>query len=80
MSRILVAVSSLYAAERVVETLVDLARRLAAEVLVVHVSRPSGGQMREEEQAEGEVAIRFLRGVDVPVDHRLYEPPGWWMP
>ena len=61
MSRILVAISSPYAAERVVDTVGDLAKRLAAEVLVVHVSRPSGGQMREEEQAEGEQAIRFMR-------------------
>jgi nucleotide-binding universal stress UspA family protein len=61
MSRILVAVSSPYAAERVVETVGDLARRLAAEVLVVHVSRPSGGQLREQEQADGEAAIRYMR-------------------
>jgi nucleotide-binding universal stress UspA family protein len=61
MSRILVAVSSIYAAERVIDTLGDLARRLSAEVLVVHVSRPSAGQLREQEQAEGEAAIRFLR-------------------
>jgi nucleotide-binding universal stress UspA family protein len=39
----------------------DLASRLKAEVLVVHVSRPSGGQMREQEQADGEAAIRLLR-------------------
>jgi nucleotide-binding universal stress UspA family protein len=61
MSRILVAVSSPYAAQRVVDTVGDLAKRMGAEVLVVHVSRPSGGQMREEEQAEGEQAIRFMR-------------------
>jgi nucleotide-binding universal stress UspA family protein len=61
MSRILVAVSSPYAAEKVVDSVGDLAKRLAAEVLVVHVSRPSGGQMREQEQADGEQAIRFLR-------------------
>jgi nucleotide-binding universal stress UspA family protein len=61
MSRILVAVSSPYAAEKVAETIGDLAKRLTAEVLVVHVSRPSGGQMREQEQADGEQAIRFLR-------------------
>jgi nucleotide-binding universal stress UspA family protein len=61
MSRILVAVSSPYAAERVVDTLGDLAQRLSAEVLVVHVSRPSAGQLREQEQADGEAAIRFLR-------------------
>jgi nucleotide-binding universal stress UspA family protein len=61
MSRILVAVSSPWAAEKVVVPLADLARRLEAEVLVVHVSRPSGGQMREQEQADGEAAISFLR-------------------
>ena len=61
MSRILVAVSSPYAAERVVEPVGDIAKRLNADVLVVHVSRPSGGQMREQEQAEGEQAIRFMR-------------------
>ena len=61
MSRILVAVSSPWAAQKVVETIGDLARRMEAEVLVVHVSRPSGGQMREQEQADGEAAIRFLR-------------------
>ena len=61
MSRILVAVSSPYAAGKVAECVSDLARRMTAEVLVVHVSRPSGGQMREQEQADGEQAIRFLR-------------------
>ena len=60
MSRILVAVSSPYAAQKVVDCLGDLASRLKAEVLVVHVSRPSGGQMREQEQADGEAAIRLL--------------------
>jgi nucleotide-binding universal stress UspA family protein len=60
MSRILVAVSSALAAQRVVEPLADLARRLSAEVLCIHVSRPSGGQMREQEQADGESAIRLL--------------------
>ena len=61
MSRILVAVSSPWASERMVEPLGDMAKRLGAEVLVVHVSRPSGGQMREQEQADGEAAISFLR-------------------
>ncbi len=61
MSRILVAVSSPWAAEKLVDSLGDLASRLKAEVLVVHVSRPSGGQMREQEQADGEAAIRLLR-------------------
>src|SRR5213596_1255576 len=61
MSRILAAVSSPFASERVAESLGDLAKRLGAEVLVVHVSRPSGGQMREQEQADGEAAISLLR-------------------
>src|SRR5947209_19223501 len=60
MSRILVAVSSPWASQRVIETVGDLAQRIGAEVLVVHVSRPSGGQMREQEQADGESAIRLL--------------------
>ena len=29
--------------------------------MVVHVSRPSGGQLREQEQEDGESAIRLLR-------------------
>ena len=61
MSRILVAVSSPWASERMVEPLTGLSKRLGAEVLVVHVSRPSGGQMREQEQADGESAISLLR-------------------
>ncbi|MGA3066328.1 MAG: universal stress protein [Tepidisphaeraceae bacterium] len=61
MSRILVAVSSPWAAEKVVATVADLAKRLGAEVLVVHVSRPSGGQMREQEQSDGEGAVSLLR-------------------
>jgi nucleotide-binding universal stress UspA family protein len=60
MSRILIAVSSPWAAERAVAVVADLALRLNAEVLAVHVSRPSGGQMREQEQAEGEAAVRQL--------------------
>ena len=61
MSRIMVAVSSPWASERFAEPLGDMAKRLGAEVLVVHVSRPSGGQMREQEQADGESAISLLR-------------------
>jgi nucleotide-binding universal stress UspA family protein len=61
MGRILVAVSSPWAAEKVVAPLADLAKRLESEVLVVHVSRPSGGQMREQEQADGEKAVTLLR-------------------
>src|SRR6476469_5467268 len=61
MSRILVAVSSPWASERMVDPLGELAKRIGAEVLVIHVSRPSGGQMREQEQADGEAAIRLLR-------------------
>ncbi len=61
MSRILVAVSSPWAAQKAVEPVGNLAKRLGAEVLVIHVSRPSGGQMREQEQADGEQAISTLR-------------------
>src|SRR5258708_30497402 len=61
MSRILIARSSRGGGEKVADSVTDLARRLGAEVLVVHVSRPSGGQLREQEQADGESAIRLLR-------------------
>jgi nucleotide-binding universal stress UspA family protein len=61
MSRILVAVSSPWAAQKAIEPVGNLATRLGAEVLVIHVSRPSGGQMREQEQADGEQAISTLR-------------------
>lgn len=61
MSRILIAVSSPWAAQKAAEPVGDLARRLGAEVLVVHVSRPSAGQMRDQEQADGEAAINLLR-------------------
>lgn len=61
MSRILVSVSSPWAADKMVEPVGDLARRLGAEVLAVHVSRPSGGQMREQEEHDGEEAISRLR-------------------
>jgi nucleotide-binding universal stress UspA family protein len=61
MSRILVAVSSPWAAEKAIDPVANLAKRLASEVLVIHVSRPSGGQMREQEQADGEKAISLLR-------------------
>ena len=61
MSRILVAVSSPWAAERIAGPVADLAGRLGSEVLAIHVSRPSGGQMREQEQADGEAAITLLR-------------------
>src|SRR6187402_1878812 len=60
MSRILVAVSSPWAAQKLVDCIGDLASRLKAEVLVAHVSRPSGGEMREQEQADGESAVRLL--------------------
>ena len=61
MSRILVAVSSPWAAKKVADTVADLAKRLDAEVLVIHVSRPSGGQMRQHEQVDGEEAINLFR-------------------
>jgi nucleotide-binding universal stress UspA family protein len=62
MTRLLVAVSSPWAAQKIVDCITDMAKRLSAEVLAVHVSRPSGGQMRDQEQADGEAAISFLRG------------------
>jgi len=71
MSLILTAVSSPLAAKKLSQPVGDLAKRLSADVLVVHVSRPSGGQMREQEQADGEQAISILgsqlsdRGINV---------------
>src|ERR1700679_3963622 len=62
MSRILVAVSSPLAAKKLAQPVAELAAKLGADVLVVHVSRPSGGQMREQEQTEGEAAISLLGG------------------
>lgn len=61
MSKILVAVSSALAAQRLVDPVSDLARKLAADVLVVHVSRPSSGPSRENEEAEGDKAVRTLQ-------------------
>ncbi len=61
MSRIMLAVSTPVAARRLAAPLSDLARRLSAEVLVVHVCRPSAGQMREQEQADGEQSLAVLR-------------------
>jgi nucleotide-binding universal stress UspA family protein len=61
MSKILVAVSSALAATRLIEPVTDVAKKMSAEVLVVHVSRPSGGQARESEEAEGESAVRTLQ-------------------
>ena len=61
MTRLLVAVSSPWAAQKIIDCITDLAKRLSAEVLAVHVSRPSGGQMRDQEQADGEAAISFMR-------------------
>ena len=61
MNKILVAVSSLLAAERLIDPVSDYGKRLGAEVLVIHVSRPSGGQTREHEEAEGERAVRALQ-------------------
>ena len=61
MSRILVAVSSPLASERVVTPLADLAKRLAADVLVVHVTRPStGATTGGRDGADGEQAVRLL--------------------
>jgi len=61
MSRILLAVSSPLAAQRVAQPVGDLARRMGAQVVVVHVSRPCTGQMRDQEQADGEASLNLLR-------------------
>lgn len=69
-SRILVAVSSAQASERVVVTVADLAQRMDAEVLVVHVSKPVGTGQRGDREA-GDEAVNTLgatirrRGVPV---------------
>jgi nucleotide-binding universal stress UspA family protein len=71
MTRILIAVSTPQASERLVEPIADLARRLEAEVLVVHVSRPTTGAAASREAAEGEQSVQLLadrvgaRGVPV---------------
>jgi nucleotide-binding universal stress UspA family protein len=71
MSRILVAVSSQWASQRLVDPVADLATRMGSTVVVAHVSRPTGGQLREQEQAEGQAAVGYLaerltgRGVEV---------------
>ncbi len=76
MSRILIAVSSPLASERVVNPVADLAKRLGAEVLVVHVTRPStGSASRDGGSGEGEEAVRILgqkiRGRGVPTQTLL---------
>ncbi|MEM1012689.1 MAG: universal stress protein [Planctomycetota bacterium] len=60
MSRILVAVSSPQASERAVVPVADLASRLDAEVLVVHVTRPSGTSNGSSQSDRGEQAVRTL--------------------
>ena len=71
MSRILVAVSTAWASQRLVEPVADIATRMKAEVVVAHISRPSGGQLREQEQSDGEAALKLLadklkgRGIEV---------------
>ena len=61
MSRILVAVSSPQASERVVVPVADLARRLDAEVLVVHVTRPTAANAPSSSGGgTGEQAVRTL--------------------
>lgn len=60
MSRILVAVSSQWASQRLLDPVADLATRLQSEVVVAHVARPSGGQLREQEQADGRSSVEML--------------------
>ena len=61
MSKIVVAVSSALAAERLINPVGNFAKKIGAEVLVIHVSRPSAGQGRENEEAEGDKAVRALQ-------------------
>jgi len=61
MSKILVAVSSEIAAQRLIDPVGNMAVQLKASVLVVHVSRPSGGQTRVEEETEADKAVRTLQ-------------------
>jgi nucleotide-binding universal stress UspA family protein len=60
MARILVAVSSPWAAARLIEPVASLAASPDSQVIVAHVSRPSGGEQREQELVEGESAVRAL--------------------
>ena len=60
MSRILVAVSSPLASERVVTPIADLAHRLEAEVLVVNVTRPTSAGTSPRDGDAGEQAVRLL--------------------
>ncbi|MFT3786139.1 MAG: universal stress protein [Tepidisphaeraceae bacterium] len=60
MARILVAVSTAWAAQRLIAPVADLAKRMSATVIVAHVSRPSGGQLREQEQTDGEQSVSTL--------------------
>lgn len=60
MSRILVAVSSQWASQRLLDPVADLATRLQSEVVVAHVARPSGGQLRDQEQADGRSSVEML--------------------
>ena len=70
-SRLLVAVSSLEAAARLVAPVADLARRLAAEVLIVHVKKPAAdkqpGLVPDRSDAAAELGDRIGRGGDVTV-------------
>lgn len=61
MSKILVAVSSKIAAERLVDPVADLASRMDSEVIVVHVSRPSAGAARNDESNDASDAVKALQ-------------------
>lgn len=60
MSRILVAVSSPEASVRLTTPVADLAKRMDAEVLVVHVTRPSSTGGTAAGGDRGEQAVRTL--------------------
>ena len=75
-SRILVAVSTPWAGEKLVATVRDLADRLGGSVVVAHVARASEQDESEEQarqRSEQALAslIRPLREADIPAEDRL---------
>lgn len=60
-SRILVAVSSPWASEKLTEPIADLARRLQAEAVVAHVTQVQDDDEHESDAAErGEQTLKLL--------------------
>ena len=76
-SRLLVAVSSPWASQNVATAIVDLARRLESETLVVHVAR---SQDEDEDDDDEETFFLFLNAASkfcilfLVFDYRLFFP------